>query len=119
MPILKSIDNNYILERIGVQPPYYALNDLELDEENGIMSAKVPVEQSSEMERSPITAAESGRHLAILGCCLMGVINTEGGKFYYLANSAVYEAHLSTETTSPVASQPSRNLSTVALGLAK
>ena len=91
------LDTNYILDRIEVQPPYFALRDLKLDHNGEIISAIVPVEQSSKMECSSITAAESGRHLAILGSCLLSVVNPEQGKFYYLANSAVYEANLLTE----------------------
>lgn len=93
----EQIDTNYILERVGVQPPYFALKNLKFDKENGTISGEVPIEQYSEMEHSPITAAESGRHLAILGCCLLSLVNTEKGKFYYLASSAIYKSYFTSD----------------------
>lgn len=95
--MFESLNANYILERIEVQPPYFALKDFKLDKSTNTISAVVPIEQFSEMECSPITAAESGRHLAILGSCILSTMNPESGRFFYLANSAVYESTLLSE----------------------
>ncbi len=53
-------------ERIAIRPPYFALYDLNLDP-SGVLSAQVPVQHRMEQEIGCISAAEVGRHLAVLG----------------------------------------------------
>lgn len=66
------------LAKIAVQSPYFALTQIYWNNETGI-----------------ITAAEAGRHLAILGSCGISCLNTRPGRHYYLA----YQAQFSREDT--------------------
>lgn len=85
--LTKRIDLCTLFERIKIRSPYFALEDLTLDE-NNILSAVIPVQHSLEMEIAPIVAAEAGRHLAILGTCSAGLSNVNSGRHYYLAHKA-------------------------------
>jgi hypothetical protein len=76
-----------IFNRIAIRAPYFALEDLKLDDDN-VLSANIPVQQPLDMEVGPIVAAEVGRHLAILGSCAASLSNPRGRKHYYLAYSA-------------------------------
>jgi len=74
-----------IFERIEIRDPYYALDDVTLYS-NGMVTAKIPVEQPLGMEIPPITAAEAARHLAILGSCAIALTaNFDKEKHFYLA----------------------------------
>lgn len=76
-----------ILKKISVKPPYFALSNIEF-ETNETLSAMVPVEQEMGNECGIISAAEAGRHLAILGSCALALKNPNPGRHYYLAVGA-------------------------------
>lgn len=78
-----------LLELIDVNPPYFALQNVSL--EDGVLSADVPVEQPLGNEAGPISAAEASRHLAILGVCSCALANPTKKRHYYLAYRGIYE----------------------------
>jgi len=88
---------NYLEKKICVRRPYFALNDLFRDSSNRL-NAGVPVETPCLNEVGPITAAEAGRHLAILGSCAAADANPANGKHYYLARKAIFRRPLHTCT---------------------
>ncbi|PTL84177.1 hypothetical protein [Vitiosangium sp. GDMCC 1.1324] len=79
-----------LYERICVRDPYFALSEVTVVGDGEVV-AKVPVEQETEGEASPINAAEVGRHLAILGSCAASLVNPKEGQHYYLARRARLE----------------------------
>lgn len=76
-----------LLSRICVRPPYLALASLRHHDE-GTVSGFVRPEQPLGRERGPITGAEAGRHLAILGSCAAALANPRQERHYYLAVAA-------------------------------
>jgi hypothetical protein len=82
-----SISTEEILKLIDVNIPYYALEDL-VHEQDGTISAKIPIQQDLFYEPLPISSSEAGRHLAVLGSCICALHNPEKIKHYYLASSA-------------------------------
>ncbi|MEU5877067.1 hypothetical protein [Spirillospora sp. NPDC047279] len=77
-------------ELICVSKPYYALRDL-VTTGPGMVEATVPVERPPGREATPITMAELGRHLAILGLCGAATVNPVAGRHFYLAGDAMVE----------------------------
>jgi 3-hydroxymyristoyl/3-hydroxydecanoyl-(acyl carrier protein) dehydratase len=77
-----------IYQRICVQAPYFALQDLEIADPDGEVTAKIPVQLEPEPEATPIGVAEAGRHLAILGSCAGALAVPATGQHYYLASAA-------------------------------
>jgi hypothetical protein len=77
---------NEIMGKIDVSPPYYALKKLRIENEN--LLADILAQQPMGCESGSITAAEVGRHLAILGSCSLAMDNPNPGKHYYLVNKA-------------------------------
>lgn len=74
-------------DRICVRPPYFALSDLgQVDP--GDVVARIPVESPAGPEAAPITTAEAGRHLAILGLCAAATVNPSRQRHFYLARHA-------------------------------
>ncbi|MFM0068719.1 hypothetical protein [Paraburkholderia aspalathi] len=73
--------------RIAVQPPYFAFRRLRAGAPGEIYGEFV-AEQPLGHEAGPITAAEVGRHLAILGSC--AAAQTHRDRVYYLAVHARY-----------------------------
>lgn len=80
------IDTNEILQRIAVQPPYLSFSRLESDLD-GTIRAEFHPEQPMQFELGRISAAEAGRHLAILGSCA-AAISADEGRLFYLATNA-------------------------------
>lgn len=80
-------DIDDIAERIAVQKPYFAFNSLWQEGEH-LVGNFVP-EQELGGELGYLSAAELGRHLAILGSCAAVSIN-DGINGYYLATQAHY-----------------------------
>jgi hypothetical protein len=76
-----------VYSRICVRRPYFALRDLRVTTP-GAARCVVPVEQPPRWELAPITNAEAGRHLAILGLCAAASAAPTAGRRYYLARSA-------------------------------
>ncbi len=79
-----------LFELIEVREPYFALHHIRLIDEVTI-EARVVVEQPLNNEIGPISAAEAGRHLAILGSCIAALNNPVKRKHYYLASEANYK----------------------------
>ncbi|ETR69153.1 MAG: hypothetical protein OMM_09852 [Candidatus Magnetoglobus multicellularis str. Araruama] len=80
---------NKLTKHIKVSPPYYALKNVQLLKNNtAYFSAEIPVEYPAGNECGSITAAEIGRHLAILGSCSLSQSNPIKEKHYYIANKA-------------------------------
>ncbi|GJL66781.1 MAG: hypothetical protein NPIRA05_17520 [Nitrospirales bacterium] len=93
------IDVAKLLKRIGVRPPYFAIHDITF-EPSGMLSACVPVQHYMEHEAGGISAAEAGRHLAILGLCSIALQRVEGTKHYYLAQRAHLTRHAAADVES-------------------
>jgi hypothetical protein len=73
--------------RICVRDPYFALKDVTVMGEGEVV-ARVPVQQDPDAEAGPISIAESGRHLAILGSCASALMAPKDGQHFYLACAA-------------------------------
>jgi hypothetical protein len=73
--------------RICVRDPYFALKDVTVMGEGEIV-ARIPVQQDPDAEAGPISLAESGRHLAILGSCASAMVAPKDGQHFYLACGA-------------------------------
>lgn len=73
--------------RICVRDPYFALKDVTVMGQ-GELVARVPVQQDPDAEAGPISIAESGRHLAILGSCATATLAQKDGQHFYLACGA-------------------------------
>lgn len=82
---MQTVDIKNIGDRVAVHPPYLAFRSLEIDEDTTLYGTFVP-EQPIGFEEGPVTAAEIGRHLAILGACAASC-----------AGSPVLTYHLATE----------------------
>ncbi len=76
-----------VLNKISVKPPYFALSNMVMAN-NETLSAQIPVEQNMGSECGVISAAEAGRHMAILGSCALALKNSNPTRHYYLAVEA-------------------------------
>jgi 3-hydroxymyristoyl/3-hydroxydecanoyl-(acyl carrier protein) dehydratase len=76
-----------LFERIEVCPPYFALSDVRRESPD-VVTARIRASQSLGEEEGPIGAAESGRHLAILGSCAAAYVNPVVSRHFYLAYDA-------------------------------
>ena len=85
---MQTLDIDAICQRIAVRPPYFAFRNLDLDDDSTVHGSFVP-EQPLEFERGPVSAAELGRHLAILGACAASAFG-DNTKIYHLATEAHY-----------------------------
>lgn len=95
-------DIDDIAQRIAVQKPYFAFSALWRDGDH-LVGDFVP-EQELGGELGYLSAAELGRHLAILGSCAAVSLN-EGITGYYLATKALYTGKSSGHGTA-ISSQP-------------
>ncbi len=76
------------LERILVHPPYFALSEMEVDGE--LVLARATPDEVEGAECGPVTSAEAGRHLAILGSCAASIHdNARPGRHVYPVKRAV------------------------------
>lgn len=80
----KKVSSDKILSKIFVSRPYYAFQEVFGNDE--YLVSYITPERISNSEAGPITAAEIGRHLAILGSCIHGL--GELDRCYYLAAKA-------------------------------
>ena len=96
-----------ICDLIDISNPYYALQNLS-EIGSGEVYAEIDVERLEYDELSPISQAEAGRHLAILGSCALSLINKKKSKHYYLASKASTLLH--TSDISPFNGQQRRRL---------
>lgn len=78
-----------ICRRIAVERPYFAFNEL-LVGGRGEILGDVQREHPLGYEYSPLSAAEIGRHLAILGSCAAAA-TSDDTRLYYLATYAEYQ----------------------------
>lgn len=83
----RAISDDELFARIEVCPPYFALTDVRQADDDS-MSARVRARQSLGDEVGPVSAAETGRHLAILGSCAAAFANPAEGRHFYLAYDA-------------------------------
>jgi hypothetical protein len=79
-------------ELIDVRPPYFAFQSVASDEP-GTASALVRSEQPLGHEEGPLSGAEAGRHLAILGACACSSVWETTGTHFYLARRAKVVRH--------------------------
>ena len=108
IPELKDLQNNFdkivakskqiplseILDKIYVSPPYFAFK--EIYQYKDFLISSIHPEQSIRFEATPMSSAEAGRHLAILGSCALGI--EEEDKNYYLASRALKEGYYHKQT---------------------
>lgn len=80
------VSTDEIFERIDVTRPYYALEEVTADGDR--YRAEVPIGQPLGLEAGPVSAAEAGRHMAILGSVAASRANPAPGKHMYLAYDA-------------------------------
>ncbi|MDX2088318.1 MAG: SDR family NAD(P)-dependent oxidoreductase [Kofleriaceae bacterium] len=71
----------YFLDRICVQAPYFALEQMRLDGE-WVRARAIPV-PAPDAEAGAIGIAEAARHLAILGSCAVRRQTKQAGRIYY------------------------------------
>ncbi|MCA9471687.1 MAG: hypothetical protein MRJ96_12265 [Nitrospirales bacterium] len=87
MTAVEFVQLEKLWSRIAIRPPYFAFAQLMLDP-SGVLSARVPVQHRFSLEAGAISAAEIGRHLAILGLCSVALQQGTDQKHYYLAQQA-------------------------------
>ncbi|WP_434113693.1 hypothetical protein [Paraburkholderia caffeinilytica] len=83
---MRNLDIPTVCERIAVQPPYFAFSALKERGATAVQGIFTP-EQQIGYERGPVSSAEIGRHLAILGSCA-AVAGRPAKRTYYLATKA-------------------------------
>ncbi len=76
-----------LLRRVSVQAPYLALRNLEVLGA-GWVAAEAPVEYPLGREVGPMSAAEAGRHLALVGSLAAASLQADDRQHYYLARRA-------------------------------
>lgn len=85
----EQIGIDQILRTICTSPPYFALQDLEVVSGKTV-KAKIFPELEHSAEVGLISAAEAGRHMAILGSCAASLLRGAEKKEYFLATQAEY-----------------------------
>ncbi len=76
----------HLLERICVQPPYFALENIRLDGET--VHAEVNPVPPPAQEIGVVSTAEAARHLAILGSCAVRLRSARSGRTYFPVHRA-------------------------------
>jgi len=99
---MEVLDSSSILSRITVDRPYFAFQHLYrvLESDWGIYGT-FRREQELGAELGPISTAEIGRHLAILGTCAASLERPTSPRCYYLANHATWLHQSPPISTSP------------------
>ncbi|WP_019586081.1 hypothetical protein [Deinococcus apachensis] len=85
------VEEEALLRRICVRPPYFALQALQFDGET--FGAQVRAELPQGAELGPIQGAELSRHAAIAGLCRAALEQGDDKRRYYLAQQARYEGY--------------------------
>ncbi len=80
----------YLKSLIEVTEPYYALENLSLENDE-ILKASIKKQLACKHEVKGMSYSEAGRHLAILGSLALANSNPLKEKHYYLANKAYVE----------------------------
>lgn len=83
------LEAELVLERICVRRPYFALEELRL--ENGVLTAAASADSPSTREAGPMQAGEISRHAAIAGLCAAAMNQSDRERRYYLAREARYQ----------------------------
>lgn len=91
LPATLPISLPHVLNRICVRPPYFALRHLYSI--GDMLHATAPTELVLGLEQAPISAAEMGRHAAILGLCTAALTRSDDARCYYLAHRARFTGH--------------------------
>jgi hypothetical protein len=86
---IRQLDIESVLSRISVRPPYFALRNITSD--NNSVMADFSREQPISGDFGPVTTAEAGRHLAILGSVSLSHFFPEKEQTVYLAKRATFE----------------------------
>lgn len=78
---------SHLKELICTSRPYYALKNLHQLTDT-ILQCEIAVENNGHKEHALISTAEAGRHLAILGSCVLAANNPVEARHFYLATAA-------------------------------
>ena len=81
------LSDEEIFSQIDVRPPYFALREVAVDS-RGDVTARAAIEQPLGAEVGPVSGAEAGRHLAIIGSLAAACEHTAEGRHHYLATDA-------------------------------
>lgn len=92
----KILFDQSILNRISVTKPYFALKNLTCFD--NYIHADFTTELINIDEAGPISAAEVGRHMAILGSIVLSKENPKLERHHYLATDAIIKRHQSKNT---------------------
>ncbi len=84
----QTLDNSEVLKGICVSPPYFAFDHV-VRHGSAEVSGGVNAQTAATREPAPISGAEAGRHLAILGTVAASLANPKPGRHYYLARRAL------------------------------
>lgn len=85
------VEEEALLSRICVRPPYFALREMAFDGETFAAQVRAEVPQGAEL--GPIQGADLSRHAAIAGLCRAALAQGDDKRRYYLAQQAWYEGH--------------------------
>lgn len=90
------VDITEISQRVNVEKPYFAFQQLWLDDDS--LTGTFTSEQPLVYENGLITAGELGRHMAILGSCTAVALHN-GPEGYYLATKAHFTRKQNNQAT--------------------
>ncbi|CAB3763160.1 hypothetical protein [Paraburkholderia humisilvae] len=82
---MESLDIAQICKRIAVHRPYFAFSELKARSRDKAIYGMFSAEQVTGSELGPVSSAELGRHLAILGSCA-AALDGPDDMTYYLAS---------------------------------
>lgn len=94
----ESLFDSAILDQISVTAPYFALRNLKCIDE--FVHADFETELINIDEEGPISGAEVGRHMAILGSVVLAKENPKKERHHYLATDALITCHATKSPTS-------------------
>ena len=90
-----AVNMSQMAASIAVQRPYFAFDSLYKVSGAWDIWGDFRPEQPLGNELGPVTTAEAGRHLAILGSCAAALSQVEGERVYYLASRAQWDLRCS------------------------
>lgn len=92
-PIVGPVSQNALLSRICVRPPYFALQNTQL--EDGLFIAEARAELPQGLALGPMRPGDLSRHGAITGLCALAMQQKDDQRRYYLATDATFTGYLS------------------------
>lgn len=92
-PITRQVSQNALLARICVRPPYFALQNTQL--EDGLFVAEARAELPQGLALGPMRPGDLSRHGAIAGLCALAMQQKDDQRRYYLATDATFTGYLS------------------------